>query len=277
MNKIKESGDIVKQNVEIRNLHKGFITNFFMDEEKHALWIKKGLFFSEKIGDTLFLIKKNDDFWNVFYASTTQDELKSSLNKFNTAYAGETLMIDIVGRKEGCEATSKLLAKEGFTMYCQLVRMSKPTSAVEYVSLNEVVYASKEETKDVLSLLNQYFDKRTEQIPYLEELENYAEQKHILLNKIDGQIAGFVIFEMSKVSLYLRYWFVHPDYREKGVGSKLVKRYFFEGRETKREQLWVICSNENAIKRYCHYGYNNENMFDYVITNKEIQYEKENY
>lgn len=277
MKQIAGIDEVVNQIAEIRNLRKGFTTNFFMDKEKHSLWIQKGVLYSEMVGDSLFLIKKNDGFSNVFYASTTLEELKDSINRLNKDHLESTMMIDLVGRKETCESTSQALADEGFGMYCQLMRMSKPTTVVEYVSSDDVTYATKEEAKDVLALLNQYFDECTEQIPYLEELEKYAEQKHILLNKNGGKISGFVIFEETKVSLYLRYWFVHPNFRERGVGSMLLRRYFYEGRDTRREQLWVICSNENAIKRYRHYGYKDENMFDYVITNKEIQYERENH
>ena len=38
-----------------------------------------------------------------------------------------------------------------------------------------------------------------------------------------------------------------------------------EGKDTKRQIFWVIRTNENAIKRYKHYGFNEENMFDYVM------------
>ena len=138
---------------------------------------------------------------------------------------------------------------------------------------NGVTFASKDDVATVHALLHQFFDEQTEQLPYLEELEDLAATNQVLVLKQDGKLAGFVVFELSKVSLYLRYWFVHPDFRNQGVGSLLLNRYFYEGRNTKRAQHWVICTNENAIKRYRHYGYTEENMFDYVLTNKDIHYE----
>ena len=138
---------------------------------------------------------------------------------------------------------------------------------------NGVTFASKDDVATVHALLHQFFDEQTEQLPYLEELEELAAANQVLVLKQDGKLAGFVVFELSKVSLYLRYWFVHPDFRNQGVGGQLLNRYFYEGRNTKRAQHWVICTNENAIKRYLHYGYTEENMFDYVLTNKDIHYE----
>ena len=58
---------------------------------------------------------------------------------------------------------------------------------------------------------------------------------------------------------------LHPDYRDKKVGSRLLRRFFEEGKDTKRQLFWVIRTNENAIKRYKHYGFNEENMFDFVM------------
>lgn len=276
MNKISNIEEIIKQIATIRNLRKGYITNFFLDEKKHSLWILKGILYSERIGDSFFLIKENNGFNNVFYASTTIDDLISDFNKLNITQYNKTIIIDFIGKKEVCKQISQVFISSGFNIYCKLKRMSKPTTFYEYIPSNDVIYATKEDVKDVLDILNQYFDVLTEQIPFIEELEKLAQKNHILLYKIEGMIAGFVIFEMSHVSLYLRYWFVHPNFREKGIGSKLLKRYFYEGKNTMREQLWVICDNENAIKRYRHFDYKDENMYDYVITNKKIQYEREN-
>ena len=76
---------------------------------------------------------------------------------------------------------------------------------------------------------------------------------------------GHLIFELSASTLYLRYWFTHPDYRDKKVGSRLLRRFFEEGKDTKRQLFWVIRTNENAIKRYKHYGFTEENMYDFVM------------
>ena len=70
---------------------------------------------------------------------------------------------------------------------------------------------------------------------------------------------------MNNTTNYLRYWFTHPNYRDKKIGSKLLRHFFKIGEDTKRQIFWVIQSNENAIKRYRHYGFKEENMFDYVL------------
>lgn len=69
---------------------------------------------------------------------------------------------------------------------------------------------------------------------------------------------------------YLRYWFTSSKYRNQGVGAKLLKSSLFLAKETKRQILWVISENENAIKRYEHYGFKRELMNDYVLIKKGI-------
>ena len=90
----------------------------------------------------------------------------------------------------------------------------------------------------------------------------------IFIPKIENKIAGFLIYELTTTTLYLRYWFTHPDYRDRKVGSRLLRRFFEEGKDTKRQLFWVIRTNENAIVRYRHYGFVEENMFDYVMQYK---------
>ena len=273
MDKITSIAEIVAKVASVRDMGRRFVSNFFLNEPKHTLWIGKGVLFAEWVGDTYFIIKQNAGFWNVFYTSTSIDALTASLQAFSQNHHDCTLMLDIVGRKDSCEQVASCLASIGFGDYCRLVRMWTKTPEQSELATNNVSFAAKDDAATVHALLHQFFDEQTEQLPYLEELEDLAATNQVLILKQDGKLAGFVVFELSKVSLYLRYWFVHPDFRNQGVGSLLFNRYFYEGRNTKRAQHWVICTNDNAIKRYRHYGYTEENMFDYVLTNKNIHYE----
>jgi hypothetical protein len=56
----------------------------------------------------------------------------------------------------------------------------------------------------------------------------------------------------------------------------LLNEFFSNSVGTKRQLFWVIQTNENAIKRYIHYGFNSENLYDYILTNKKIFYETKN-
>ncbi len=253
---------------QVRNLRKGFITNFYTDVFKHGIWIKKEALFFEKSGDTLFLIKKNETFWNIFYCSTTISELSEALDYFKTNYPTQIMMVDVVGTDEQSASIIKMLTEKNYTDYSSLVRMSRitPRDNIEYKNEN-LCYADVADADEILKILTKYFDARCEQIPYIEELKEYAEKNCIILYKEVSRILGFVVFESNANTHYLRYWFVYPEYRDKKIGSILLNRFFHEGRSTRRQLFWVMTNNDNAIKRYRHYGFAEENLFDYVMSN----------
>lgn len=250
---------------EVRNRRLGFITNFYLDECKHNVWIRKGDFFYDKVGDTLFLIKKSETFCNLFYSSISVDALCNDLQEFKLKYPELIAMVDIVGRDVQCEPLVRAMQQIGFTEATSLVRMTRITLPMEYVEDSTIALATSDEVVKIYDLLHQFFDEKTEQIPYLDELQEYAKEGHVIVCHEGGRVAGFVIYEINATTLYLRYWFTHPDFRDKKVGSRLLRRFFEEGKNTKRQLFWVMRSNENAITRYRHYGFAEENMYDYVM------------
>lgn len=265
MQKVKSIEELQQLVAEVRSLRQGFITNFFMDPVKHGLWIEKGDCFTDKVNHTLFIVKQSLTFWNVFFCSTSIGNLGKDLESFHVQHAGKTLMYDIVGRDLQCTPLVELFKSKGCNEATSLVRMSRITEEQEYIPDPSVRYATISDVSQISALLHQYFDERTEQIPYDEELKAYARQNHVLVCDVNGCMAGFVIFEMNATTLYLRYWFTHPEYRDQKVGSRLLRRFFDEGKNTRRQLFWVIRTNDNAIVRYRHYGFVEENMFDFVM------------
>lgn len=265
MERVQSIEQLQQQSAEIRAMRKGYLTNFFLDPVKHGLWIEKGDCYTERIKSTLFIIKQSPTFWNVFYCSTTIEEFKADLSSFIAGYPTLTMMFDIVGRDEQCQPMVELFHEQGCNEATSLVRMTRMTTPMEYTPDSSIHNATESDVPEVSQLLHTYFDEQTEQIPYDEELLDYALQGHVLVCEEEGKMAGFLIYELNATTLYLRYWFTHPDFRDKKVGSRLLRRFFEEGRDTKRQLFWVICTNENAIKRYRHYGFTEENMYDYVM------------
>ncbi len=265
MEKVKTIEQLQQLSAEIRLLRRGFITNFFLDPVKHGLWIAKGDCYVERIDNTLFIIKESPKFWSVFYCSTTLDDLSHDLMSLMDKHSDVTMMFDIVGRDVQCQPVVELLLSKGCKEATSLVRMTRMTSLMEYTADGTIRKATEEDIPVVSQLLHTYFNEQTEQIPYDEELIDYARQGHVLVCEEKGTIAGFLIYELNVSTLYLRYWFTHPDFRDKKVGSRLLRRFFDEGKDTKRQLFWVIRNNDNAIVRYKHYGFAEENMYDFVM------------
>jgi GNAT superfamily N-acetyltransferase len=81
----------------------------------------------------------------------------------------------------------------------------------------------------------------------------------------NDKIDGLVVFEINGLTSHLRYWFVDPKMRDQKTGSALLRRFFHECRNTKRQILWVNTLNANAIERYAHYGFRAETMTDIIM------------
>lgn len=265
MQKVHSFEDLQRQVSEIRSLRLGFVTNFFPDPIKNGVWIKKGDCYTERVNNTLFIVRQSPSFWNVFYCSTAIDELGKDIEVFQHQSSKVSLMYDIVGRDVQCQPLVELFRSKGCREATSLVRMTRMTTLMDYTPDCSIRKAVENDIFLVGQLLHTYFDEHTEQIPYDEELMDYARLGHVLVCEEDGKIAGFLIYEMNATTLYLRYWFTHPDYRDRKVGSRLLRQFFEDGKSTKRQLFWVIRTNENAIKRYRHYGFAEENMFDYVM------------
>ena len=267
MDKVKTIEQLQQQSAEIRALRRGFLTNFFLDPVKHGLWIEKGDCYVERKENTLFIIKQSPTFWNVFYCSTTLDDFSHDLSGFLAEHTDTILMFDIVGRDVQCQPVVELFQSKGCQEATSLVRMTRMAEPFDYTPDASIRKATEADIPQVSQLLHKYFNAQNEQIPYDEELTDYAHQGHVLVCEDQGHMAGFLIYELNATTLYLRYWFTHPDFRDKKVGSRLLRRFFEEGRDTQRQLFWVIRTNENAIKRYRHYGFAEENMYDYVMQN----------
>ena len=55
---------------------------------------------------------------------------------------------------------------------------------------------------------------------------------------------------------------------------KLFNEFLSRGKNTQRQLFWVIKTNQNAIKRYRHYGFEKEKMSNFILTNKNLSYEE---
>lgn len=254
----------------VRDAHKGYITNFYIDDFKHEIWIKKEVLFYVQIDETFFFIHKNISFWNVFYVSTTLIDLENALVKLLKQYGDNSLIFDLVGREKQCKELLPLFLRCGFKEESSLVRLLRINTPVEPDEItNRVSIATIEQAKQVHKMLNTYMDVRIEQIPYWEEYENWCKLGHILVYMEGDKIAGFFDYEKNSSTMIPRHWLVHPEFRGKSIGSALYKRLLVDANDTRRILSWVIRTNTISIQSHHHYGFKEEDMFDYILINRK--------
>jgi ribosomal protein S18 acetylase RimI-like enzyme len=248
---------------QIRELRQGFVTNFYWDDNKHPYWIADGSFEFEQSVDCILMEHRCKEFTNIFYIATSFAAFGELLE---VLHPEGPLVVDVVCKGEG-NIEQEAFANLGFVKYQHLYRMSHVGNIVgtDWMQDPRVKYGEKADTSLVYSAMQKDFDPLAEQLPSIKELEDYAERKQLLVIKDGDKLCGFLIFEITGVTWYLRYWYTSPDYRNQGVGAGLLRTSLLYGANSKRQIFWVIADNENAIKRYEHYGFTRENMNDYVM------------
>ena len=253
----------------IRDLRQGFITNFFWNDQKHPYWLNTDSLFFEKADNCYILLHHDIGFDSLFYIATSISAVVEAISKISL---DQDCVIDIVCKDSG-EEEKEALSKIGFTSYKCLYRMSHIgllTGSEEWESSQDVIVGCQEDAQVIYDALRKGFDPLCEQLPSIQEVIDFAQREQLLVVKEKNELCGFIISETAgKTSWYLRYWYTSPEYRNQGVGAKLIKTALVKAKDTRRQQLWVISDNENAIRRYEHYGFKREPINDYVMIKKK--------
>ncbi len=249
----------------IRSLNNGFITNFYWDDNKHPYWLESGTFSFEENHDCILMNKDQGEFINLFYIATGVGALEATLKNFTLQ---KTCSIDVVSKSEESEEVS-LFNKLGYETYRFLYRMSH-IGALPFKDLKNpnVFPASDDDLKTVRNMLLSHFDPLSEQIPSLYEMRQIGKKKGVLVYKEGNEVCGFTVFEDKGKTWYWRYWFVSDDHRNKGIGSAIFDASVRTSINSKRQILWVVDDNDNAIKRHIHYGFNAEKLYNTVLIKK---------
>ena len=96
MVRIKSIEEIQNFTCFIRSLRKGLITNFYLNVEKHSIWIETGEFFVHETPECIFFLHENGNFYHLFFTATSTDSLCAALQK--ASFCNE-LLIFLVQKK----------------------------------------------------------------------------------------------------------------------------------------------------------------------------------
>lgn len=275
MSPIVSHHDVLALKQQVTVLKRGFLTNFFLDIPKINLLISKGILFYQNINDTIFFFKDSENFKNLYYFATTLGNLEKDLQILLAENEETTYIVDLVEKKNNIDPLRAIFLNSNFNQYTSLIRMSRlvQDTGITFKKNQNIEVANPKKALEIYNLLQNYFDTFAEQLPFIEEIELLISNDNIILYLEDDKIIGFLIYELIGLTSYLRYWFVHPDHRDKKIGSSLLNTFFELSNDTKRQLFWVIESNGNAIKRYEHFGFVKEDLLDCIMINKDKTYE----
>jgi GNAT superfamily N-acetyltransferase len=248
-----------------------FVTNLYAAWNRVKQWIEDKSLVAVESDRTLCVLRKDRDFYHLYFFSTNIDALAHVLAGWPAGRIDRrTLVTDLVGKGDAIESIQAVFRRHGFQDYTTLFRLSRvvrqPIAAE--VSDEDVVFAGPSDAPTILGRLEASFDRYAEQLPTTMEIESAADKGSILIVRREKVIAGILFFEVTGQTSVLRYWLVAPGFRDQHVGSKLMQRYYRECTGVRRFLLWVIAGNDNAVKRYHHYGYDPDGLLDHVMIKK---------
>jgi len=265
MRELSESRQVYDEIDAIKRIAPAFATNCFSLHTRLQQWLDRKLLTGIRLENAFLLFQQDEGFHRLHFFATEPNALAAALGaKETTTY--ETVVCDIVGRPIDVDTMAGRFEGHGFHRYCLLHRLTRVNASAESATGGTgVTLATPEDSAVIVSALRQHFDPRAEQLPAASEIDEAVRRAQILVSRKDGKIAGFLYFEINGQTGIVRYWFVDPLYRDAGVGAALMRNFFERCRLTKRQLLWVIESNRNAIARYCHYGFSADNLCDQVM------------
>ena len=254
----------------VRPGSQGLLTNFYASRDQVLGWIsRRRLFVVEAEGAACFL-RCDRDFYHLHHLAADKRALSRILALLPVVIPEGIIATDLVGRGTEVDELSKLYEGQGFRRYRLLMRMvrftdGKPVRAEED---SDVVEAVPEDAAAVLAFFEGTLDRFVEQIPEIEELQSAAIRKEILVARRGREFAGVLVMRITGMSATLRYWIVNGKFRNRGIGSRLIRRFFQICSGGKRVVLWVFPDNEDAIEKYRHYGFAPDGLVDQVLVNR---------
>lgn len=113
-----------------------------------------------------------------------------------------------------------------------------------------------EDADKVYEIENESFFEPWSKKKLLKEFEENSFLKHYVYEK-DGEVVGFYIISCITDLVEIFTIAVDKDYREDGIGSKLLEHVINYARENKANEIWLEASTKNiaAINLYKKYGF----------------------
>jgi ribosomal protein S18 acetylase RimI-like enzyme len=257
-----------------------FCTNFFPVQERLLAWIDHGELLGDVRGGVAFFLRKDRDFWHFYFCAGSLAQLQREITNVPNLQS-DPVVTDLVGNDPTLADLLRSLESSGFRRYARLVRLARAPgfslstqhedpAAMDSKDAPEVTLAQTDDSEAVLCLLESAFNPYADQLPTLYEIQEAILRKQILTIKMEGRLAALLYFETQGVTSTVRYWAVAEQFRSLRLGSVLMRYYFSAQQSVRRFILWVTAANEDALRKYRHYGYVPDGLVDHVLANSII-------
>jgi ribosomal protein S18 acetylase RimI-like enzyme len=267
MVQVTESAQIADAIRQVRQGSAGFVTNFFAGRKQIETWTNLGLLSCQAAGRCVWIRRQDRDFYHLYYFAVDAQTVEDALGELDQVADRAPLVIDLVGRKNDVPGIAEVFRRHGFEEHALLVRLTRPGGPCPASDGEdpEVSLAETADAPEILGLLDRLFEPFSKQIPGLSEIRDAISRNGILIVRRRATLAGLLFYETAGITSTLRYWCVDESFRDQGVGAKLIKTFFRNCRDSRSVVLWVYAGNDNAIRRYRQYGFQETDTVDRIL------------
>ena len=249
----------------------GFCTNFYPTPIKLEGWIARKELWMVRRKATVFFLRREREFWHLHFCAPDAATLGRGLANLRELQT-EKMVSDVIGT--GSELLP-VMEQAGMRRYKQLIRMTRVAQqeaapATDDPWREQIAFAGEPDADAVLGLIQSAFNHYAKQIPSPEEIRAAVQTHQIIILKLGSELAGALYFETHGATSTLRFWTVAARFRDRRVGGALLRHYIASQCAVRRFVLWVDEGNDDAIRKYRHYHYENDGVSDYILANECI-------
>lgn len=253
MEKIKNIEEIQSFITYIKEKNQGYITNFYISNERIAVLLKAECLFYTKYENTVFILMKINDYIKLYYFSINYSTLSNDLlNLDSLDFKNIVLICDIMGKGE-LLGEKEVFKKHGYKEYGSLIHFTKQMKGLEspLIMPENIKYAILDDYKDIVDIIHKQFNKYIDINFIGEEIKNYISKKQAIKIVDDkGNLAGFFMFEFRGKKVYAIIAAVKEEYKNTFYGFNL---FSYATQIYDRYKLWsgfVRDDNQYLLEYY---------------------------
>ena len=261
-NDLKNELDYVKHNPYT------FLNNLFVD---YTLWenaFEEGRILIYKTNSTLWILKKNNGFCDLFYSCSDLEGFKHDLviilDDLDQPTIVTTFYKELIDEVKEFEYITT-----NFKIYSTFNRMSNSNfdSIKEHIPNNQIKRADYIDIPQIQCLFNKVFDKYDDKIPDNNLLKHYIKNEYVRVIRNDDKVIACLIATIKGATSQFQYITINDEYQNRGYGSIMMKEYLYDiyKENVKRSLLWVKSSNKSAIKYYSKHSFKNEGLYKTIM------------
>jgi GNAT superfamily N-acetyltransferase len=258
--------DRVRQRAGIR-----LTRTLFASQAQLTGWASNGELSWQDAGETVLVQRRDCGFSRLYHVAAGIPALEETLAEIQ---ASEPLVVDLVGRPQDLAAVSDAYQAAAFRKHASLIRMARignpfpdapmDTACVEFATVSDL----EELHRFFLQLLDPYAD----QMPTKDDFRIAVEQQSVLTvrQQSGSPLGAALVFERTGLTSMLRYWYVDPALQNRGLGGRLMKRFFSLCTGCGRFLLWVVENNQDSVTKYKHYGFEPDQLTDRILVRRNV-------